>query len=40
MDRMSSEIPIPKFIKNVKLIEFLTKSCQMSEQKRMSREEF
>lgn len=30
IDKLSNEIVIPKFLKNVKTIEFLTKACQIN----------
>jgi serine/threonine protein kinase len=40
IDRLNCEIIIPKFFKNPKVIEFVTKACQMNEAKRLSKEEF
>ena len=38
MEKMGVEIMLPKGVKNVKVVEFIGRACQVSEAKRMGRE--
>lgn len=40
IEKLNTEIAMPKTLKNPKIVEFLTKVCQVSEARRMTKEEF